>query len=277
MRTPIRPRMVSDESGFTIAEMLCALAMMLVIAAAVLTTLEGFTSNAARQTRITDANDHVRKTMDRIVSDLRQAATIEVAGPNDLVYTVTESATSTRRERVCVSSSGRLWRTSVSYATAPTTPIAAGTTCPTAGSATGQIANLESANTSANPVFTYDSATPASVRSVGLTVALKAGDVRRPYTSTLRASTFVRARSETAPAIDASNITTSCNDSGQPTLTLSSSVGGLSVSYTDVDGNALGTQAAGSGLLLADDGVVIANVTGSSGLVTQIVKVLECP
>ena len=65
---------------------------------------------------MTDANDQVRKTMDRIVADLRQAATIEVAGSSDLVYTVTDSATATRRERICVDTAKQLWRSSVTTA-----------------------------------------------------------------------------------------------------------------------------------------------------------------
>lgn len=273
---PRTPRLL-DESGFTIVELLSAMALLLVVMVALLATLDGFSSNAARQTRITDANDHVRKTMDRVVSDVRQAATIEVADPNDLVYTVIESATGTRRERVCLSSSGRLWRQTILTTNAAATAMSTGNACPTGAGTASRLATLQSGNSATNPLFSYDSLVPDDVRSIGLTLALSSGNARRPFTSTLRASTFVRARGETAPAINPGDIGATCNDAGQPTLTLSSSVGPLSVSYTDVDRNALGTASAGSGLQLSGDGTIIANVTGSGGVVSQLVKVIECP
>jgi type II secretory pathway pseudopilin PulG len=265
-----------QESGFTTVELLTALAMLLVVLVAVLVTLDGFTANAGRQTRITDANDHVRKTMDRVVADLRQAATVEVAEPNDLVYTVVESGTQTRRERICLSSGGRLWRQSFLTTNAAATAMSSGNTCPTGAGTSSQIANLQSGNSATDPLFSY-ARTGTTVRSVGLTFSLQSGEARRPVSSTLRASTFVRAQAETAPPINAGDISTTCDDTGQPTLTLSSSVGALNVSYTDMDGNALGSTSAGSALELSSDGTIIANITGSSGIVSQLVKVLECP
>src|SRR5204863_8072012 len=193
----------------------------LIVLLATLTTLDTFSRNASQQTRVTDANDQVRSVMDRIVSDLRQAATIEVAGASDLVYTVTDSATATRRERICLDASNYMWRSTVTTAT-PASPMAAGRPCPITGSGAFKVTPLKSANTSSNPMFRYDSATASSVRSVGLTVALDAGNGGRTDTSMLRASTFVRSQSEAGSPIDDDDLTTTCSDTGQPTLTLSS-------------------------------------------------------
>lgn len=269
-------RQPDAEAGFTLVELVVAMAISFLVLAAILTTLDTFSRNAARQTRVTDANDQVRGVIDRIVSDLRQAATIEVARRNNLVYTVTDSATQTRRERICRDSSGRLWRLSVVFF-APPAPMAAGTACPGSASAT-LITQLTSANSSSNPMFRYDSSTPGSVRSVGITIALDAGNVGRADVSTLRASAFVRARSEGAPPVDADDLTVACDTAGRPTLTLSSSVGhALDVQYTDVSGNALGTAEPGSHLTLSGvSGTIIANVTSSAGLVSQLVKVISC-
>ena len=73
--------------------------MSIVILFGVLTTLDNFSHNASRQTRVTDANEQARRAMDRVVTDLRQAATITWADANDLVYTVQASDTTTRYER----------------------------------------------------------------------------------------------------------------------------------------------------------------------------------
>ncbi|MEA2219610.1 MAG: hypothetical protein QOJ35_2236 [Solirubrobacteraceae bacterium] len=274
MSAPIHSRTLRDDAGFTMVEVVVAMGLSVIVLFAILTTLDTFSSHSARQTRVTDANSQVRAAMDRVVTDLRQAATVEVAGANDLVYTVVDSATQVRRERICLDGAGVLWRSSVTTATPPAVPIAAGTACPTAGSGAFMISNLISVNSVSNPIFRYDSATPSSVRSVGVTIALNAGNVRNNDVSTLRASTFVRSRAETAPPVD---IGTSCNSSGQPTLTLSSSVGGLSVNYTDIDGNSLGSANAGSGVLLTGGGgTVIANISSTTGIVSQIVKVIAC-
>jgi Tfp pilus assembly protein PilW len=268
--------LLRDESGVTLVELMTAMVLGLVVMFAVLTTLENFSSSTARQTRVSDANDQVRNVMDRVVSDLRQARTIEVAGANDLVYTVTDSATQTRRERICLDASGWLWRSSVKTASPPVTPIAAATACPTAGSGAFHVTELRSSNTVSNPIFSYDSAATANVRSVGMTFSLNAGNAREHDTSTLRASAFVRSRAETAPPIEDDDISTVCGSSG-PQLTLSPSVGALSVAYTDVDGVVLGRTSDGSAVQLPlGAGKVLATVTTAGGGVTCLLKDLAC-
>jgi len=264
------------DAGFTLVELLAAMAISVIVLLATLTTLDTFSRNASQQTRVTDANDQVRSVMDRIVADLRQAATIEVAGATDLVYTVTESAAATRRERICVDAGKNLWRSSVTTPSAGS-PTAAGTACPTGGAL--KVTPLQSANSTANPMFRYDSTTASNVRSVGLTISVDAGNGGRTDVSTLRASTFVRSKGETAAPIDDDDLTTTCNDSGQPTLTLASGVGPLSVTYTDLDGNNLGSADAGSSLTLTGAGnTVIANITstGGAGIVSQLVREISC-
>lgn len=270
-------RRLRDEAGFTLIEILAAMVLTVIVLFGILSVLDNFTSNAARQTRITDANEQVRVAMDRIVSDLRQARTVEVAGATDLVYTVTDSATAVRRERICVDGQSRLWRSSVTTATAPSTPIASGTTCPTAGSGAGLVTEMKSANSASNPMFTYDTSTPANVRNIGLTFALNAGTRNHTDISTLRASAFVRAQSETALPADEDDIITTCTNSGIPTLTLSAGVGPLTVTYTDIDGNALGGSAAGGSTTLpSGETSVVATITATSGAITQLVKTIAC-
>jgi len=269
-------RKLGDESGFTLIELLVAMSLSLVVGLILFGTFDTFNSNASRQTRVNDANDEVRTAMDRVVSDVRQTRTIEVADANDFVYTVTDSATQTRRERICLDGAGGLWRASVKTASPPTVPIPSGSACPIPGSGAIKIADLVSANSATNPLFRYDSATPANVRSVGLTFALNADNPRRTDTSTLRASAFIRARRETAPPVTDSDISTVCGGSG-PLLTLSTGVGSLTVSYRDIDGNALGSAAAGASVqLTAGTTKVVANVSGSTGSITQLVKTLAC-
>ena len=276
MTTPTDSSTRHPEAGFTLVELLTAMGISVLVLLATLTTLDTFSSNASRQTRVTDANEQVRSVVDRVVADLRQAATIEVADPNDLVYTVIDSASKIRRERLCVDASQQLWRVSKTTGTPSSSPFSSGTPCPSSGSAV-KVTKLKSVNSASNPMFRYDSATASAVRSIGVTVSLDAGNGGRTDVSTLRASTFVRSKTETAAAVGDDDLTTTCNSSGQPTLTLSSSVGPLTVNYTDIDGHSLGSASAGASLLLTGaSNTVIANITSSSGLISQIVKVLAC-
>jgi prepilin-type N-terminal cleavage/methylation domain-containing protein len=279
-RTPHSPSTLVREDGFTLIELLVAMLMSTIVLLGILNTLDMFSVNASRQTRVSDANDQVRKAMDRIVSDLRQAATIQVAESDDLLYTVAESATVTRSERICLDTSNRLWRTSTTTAQ-NASAITGGGQCPLPSSGGVKITPLAAANTASNPLFRYDSAAAASVRSVGITVALNAGNGGRTDVSTLRASTFVRAKSETAAPVTGANISTACNSSSAvPTLTLSSTVGSATVKYTDTEGNVLGSGSAGSAVTLSSATptatTVIAYVTTSTGLISQLVKTLEC-
>jgi type II secretory pathway pseudopilin PulG len=264
-----------DESGFTLVELLVAMTTTILVLFGVLTTLDHFSTSAAQQTRITEANDQVRNAIDRVVGDLRQAATITYAAADDLVYSVKDGAAATRYERICVDSANHLWRLS------RTSAITGGVACPTAGSS--QISSLAVANAASTPLFAYDNnATPGQVRSVSLTVSLNAGNSGRTDVSTLRASTFVRAKSETALGVTDGSITTTCNNTSHvPTLNLSTSVGTATVQYTDTEGNSLGSGSAGTNVTLSSATptatTVIANITSSTGLVSQLVKILECP
>lgn len=157
-----------NESGFTLVELLVAMTLALIVLFGVLDVFDGFSSNAARQTRVTDANEHVRAAMDRIVSDLRHSRALEVADPNDLVYTVTDSATATRRERICLDSAGHLWRSSVTTTSPPDTPIASGTACPTPSSGAFMIAPMRSANTASNPSSATTLRLPRTCATSGL-------------------------------------------------------------------------------------------------------------
>jgi hypothetical protein len=176
-------------------------------------------------------------------------------------------------------SAGNVWRSSVTTATAPAPAIASGTACPTTGVGAYKISKLRSANTGTNPIFSYEAgATPSTVRSVGVTLALYTGAVDHADVTTLRASAFVRAKAETAPTFSTPPISVVCSNSGVPTLTLVGTASPLTVTYTDVDGNELGHANAGSSLQLtgAGNSTIVANLTSGSGIVSQIVKTLAC-
>ena len=277
MTGPIAPRL-RDEAGFTLIEIAIAMMISVILLFGILNTFDSFSRNASRQTKITNANEHVRVAMDRIVSDLRQASEIEVADANDLVYNVKDGAAAYRRERICLATNGYVWRSSVTTTGPPASSLGSGQSCPLPSTNPAPIADLVSVNSASNPIFTYNSASPADVSIVGLTFALNAGNRDSDDVSTLRAGAFVRARSETAiPNLDGDDISALCASDGTPTLTLAAGLGPLTVSYTDIDGDSLGSSAAGEGVVMpSGTSTVVATVTSSSGLVSTLVKTLAC-
>ncbi|MCW3011944.1 MAG: hypothetical protein JWO90_2348 [Solirubrobacterales bacterium] len=265
----------ANEDGFTLIELLVAMVLSLIVLFAVLTAFDVFSSNAAQQTHATAANERARATMDRTVDDLRHAATIRTASPTDLVYSVTE-ATGTRTQRLCVGADAVLYSSTSTSAT--TTGTACGTT--ESGWTQGKVADLPAGTTTA---FTFDgaatSATPATVRSVGITLDVDAGRGGRTASSTLRASATVR-RSAGQLAVGDGDIRADCNTSGA-LLTLDvagiGAAGPLNVTYTSTGGVQLGVGNGDSPVQISA-GItgVLATITDAAGVTNTVQKVVEC-
>ncbi len=266
---PATPHRLRGEDGFTLVELLVAMAICVIVLLATLQSLDAFTSNATEQTRVTDANDQVRTAMDRTVADLRGASSILRASATDLVYAVPETATTNRIERLCVATD--LYASS---SITSGTPAAPGAACNTAT----KLAILKSTTSTA---FTYDgaasSATPATVKNVGLTFSLDAAVTGKTRTSTLKASA-ARRSAGTLPITDA-DLNTVCNGSGA-LLSLSAglgSLGTLNVTYTTAGGLYLGASANTTPVQIAA-GVttVLAKVTDALGVTNTISKDVTC-
>lgn len=256
------------EAGFTLVEMLVAITLSMVVLLATLQSFDLFTSNAAHQTRVTDANDQVRSTMDRVVRDLRGASAIVRAESTDLVYHVPEPA-GVRMERLCVSSDHLYGKRTLAATDpgAPTEDCSSGT----------RLATLKS---TASTAFTYDGAasstTPALVKNVGLTFSLDASGGGRTGRSTLLASA-ARRSAGTLPLTEP-DVADKCNDLGA-LLTVSAdipSTGPLTVTYTDADGIAVGTPDGGRRQIPKEVRKVVVRVTDATGATNAIAKDVEC-
>ena len=254
------------DDGFTLVELLVGITISLIVMLATLTSLDAFSSNASRQTRVTDANGQVRTIMDRAVSDLRGASLILTAQATDLAYAVPVSETTARVERLCLSGNELYGDSDVTAPTAPSSACNTGT----------KIATLKSTQTA----FTYDGATssaaPALVKNVGLTLSLNSSADGTSGSSTLKASA-ARRSAGTLPITD-DDIDTSC-DGTTPMLTLATEIAGfdaLSVVYA-WDGGVSGTIAGGTAWAVPE-GVtnLVATVTDAAGVTNIIERDVEC-
>ncbi len=259
----------AGEEGFTLVELLIAITISLVVLLATLQSFDVFTSNAAQQTRSTDANDQVRRTMERVVNDLRGASTIVEAAPTELVYRVPDKL-GHRTERLCLDANYLYGSSSVTA----TVPAAA----PTALCSTGtRLATLKSTSTTA---FTYDgaasSATPKLVKNVGLTFSLDASGGGRTASSTLRAS--AARRSATGLPITEDDLIPKCTTLGT-FLSLSAevpNVGEMSVTYMTDGGIAIGTPVTGGVVIPEGITKLVATITDAAGVTKVIRKEVEC-
>ena len=258
-----------NEDGFTLVELLVGISLSLIVLLATLQSFDMFTSNTAHQMRVTDANEQVRRTMERTVNDLRGASVILRATATDLVYAV-PATTGTRVERLCVMSD-HLHGSRTTTAGAPTAPA-------TACSAGTKLATLKSTT---NTAFAYDGAststTPALVKNVGLTFSLDAGGGGKTGSSTLRAS--AARRSAGAMLLTDDDVGTTCNDTGA-LLSLSASIPGattpVTVTYSTESGVAIGTPVTGGVQIPKTITRVVAKVTDAVGVTNTITKDIEC-
>lgn len=257
------------DEGFTLVELLVGITVSLIVLLATLTSLDAFSSNAAHQTRVTDANSQVRQVMDSTVTDLRGASLILKAQATDLAYAVPVSSTATRVERLCVAAN-ELYGSSTPDDATPVAPTAA---C----SAGTKIATLKSTSATG---FTYDgatsAATPGTVKNVGLTFGLNVTQAGQTATSTLRASAARRAAGRLPVTSD--DLNGQCNAAGA-LLTLGASVGEfgpVTVTYANDGGIAIGTPVTGG--IQIPEGItrVVATITDALGATNTIEKDIEC-
>jgi len=108
-----------EQDGFTLPELLTAMTLFLLILGATLTTFDGFVTRTSASTKLNDAADQARTTMERMARQMRNLASpttasvksIERAAADELVFQTVDPAK--RRVRYCLDSSNaaksRLW------------------------------------------------------------------------------------------------------------------------------------------------------------------------
>jgi type II secretory pathway pseudopilin PulG len=211
-----------DEGGFTVVELLAAMAIMVIILGATLTALD----TSARTTQATaaqnDAQDALHTAVDGISRELRSAASpglqatpVVRAQGNDLVFLAVDPVAAgsgsnpagLRRVRLCLDDTqpdrARLVRQVQSWSTAtpPALPGASG--CPDSayGASTVLVDRLvNDSGGRSRPVFSYDSADPASVQTVNLELFGDADTATGPGESRLATAIFLRNENRTPTA-----------------------------------------------------------------------------
>jgi prepilin-type N-terminal cleavage/methylation domain-containing protein len=162
---------MSDESGFTLVELLISAALMTVILLATLSVTDAFQRHSVEARVRLDSRDDVRTATDRIAKRIRPVieapnGMVELAGATDLVYQVVggtapggtdTNKNGAQRLRYCLNTTdGKVYRQQTTWTGAapalPTQPQP----CPSTAYATTGTVLAQAVSNGARPLFTYD-------------------------------------------------------------------------------------------------------------------------
>ena len=205
-------RLVREEGGFTLVELMLVSVLMIVVMGATLAALTGVERTSATNVRQNDNQDQVRTAMDTLSRELRNLASptdelphaVERATAGDIIFQSvartkpagSANARNTQRVRYCLEAdANRLWRQEQRWAggTAPAMPTAAG--CPAApapGSWDNKAVAAEKVVNGARPAFAYNAAQLNSITEIRASLFADATPGRPPGEVELETSVFLR-------------------------------------------------------------------------------------
>jgi prepilin-type N-terminal cleavage/methylation domain-containing protein len=199
-------RLVREESGFSLVELLVVISLSGIVMGATLTTFTQFEQTNVVHQRQTDSQEQVRTGLAGVARELRNLASptnerpeaIERNHPNDVVFQSVTNAT-VRRVRYCLDTVGkRLWR-QLQLAPLSALPSAA---CPDASSGWSS-ARVVAANVvnGARPVFDYNSTSRTAITEVGTTLWVDVNPGAPPLETSLQTSVFLRNQNRSPVAV----------------------------------------------------------------------------
>jgi type II secretory pathway component PulJ len=204
-------RLIRDESGFTLVELLVTCVLMLVVLGATLTALESFQSNAETNVRQNDSQDEARRATDLLARDLRNLASptdeeplaIKRAEAQDLiVQSVAEvrpagslNQRNTQYVRYCYDAAEReVVRQRLTWTTHEDPPFPTATECSAAGGGGWPITDAAAQDVvnDGRPLFTYNATDPFRITEIHTSLYVDVNPGRRPRETSLFTTVFLR-------------------------------------------------------------------------------------
>lgn len=282
-------RRLREEDGFTLMELLASMAVLVLVLAAVLGAFEAFSTQTQANTKLTSAQDTVRREVDAMTRMARNATPVgaqldaitrpaTASSVNDVIFGTygVDNSTTPRFVRYCVNTITRsLWREQ----SPNTTGADPGGACPSAGAWTrSRILNGTVANTATTPAFTVD----AARRAIGIDLRIDGGATSGSRPVVLRSAAYLRSASGRAPNLAASDIIVTCSTNattGKKTALLSLGAGiGAAQQVTAeyvVNGVLAGSSSAVK--IAADSAVTVGvTITNALGLKQLLTRTVTC-
>ena len=198
-------RLVREESGVTVVELLVATSLLAIVLTATFRPLTAYERTASQNRAQNEAQGRARVTLDRMARELRNVAGltqfIDKATATDLVYqtvdpTTGPSGTNTtglRRVRYCLQSSAlRIWRQTQTWTTSSPPAVASTTSCPDSAWTTQEVAADQVTN-GTRAVFTYNDNTDlTNISLIHADIYIDVSQTQRPPESLLSSSSYLR-------------------------------------------------------------------------------------
>lgn len=201
-------RLMREESGFTLIEVLLVSAILSVVLGATLVVIEQFHSTSARNQRLNDQQDAIRNAVDLMTREMRNLASptneepdaVHRNRPQDLIFMSVAgqkpagslNVRNARHVRYCLSS-GTLYRQELTWTTAVAPAFPSGSACPATGWGSTRVMARAVTNDT-RPVFTYNAPEGQTdlVTEVGISLFIDADPGRSPKEVALQSAAFLR-------------------------------------------------------------------------------------
>jgi hypothetical protein len=202
-------RLVRDESGFSLTEVLVTSLMLVVVLGAVLGAFESFASSTERNRRLNDVQDSIRVSVDAFTRELRNLASptnelpqaIQRKTATDLVWLSVSgnkpngsaNARNTRMVRYCLKAGSRaqVWRQELTWVSVGAPTLPADTTCPGTGWTSNRLM-ADYVTNGARPIFSYNATAPTSVTEIGVSLFVDSDPGHSPKEVALQSAVFLR-------------------------------------------------------------------------------------
>jgi len=281
-------RLIREDSGVTLVELLVATSMLVIILTAALRPLNAFERTATQNKLQNEAQGRARGTIDRLARELRnvsgQSQFIERATATDLVFQTVDPLTAPsgtnsinlERVRYCLDSTAqRLWRQTQTWTTATLPALPSTATCPDSAWST-QTITAEKVTNGSRAVFTYNNTTLTDITLIHTDIYIDVSPTLRPPESLL--SDGVSLRNQNKAPIAAFSATPTANRHMVLNGSTSSDPEGGALSYAWFDGSTqIGTGQTCDCVALGTGNrsikLIVTDQSGITDSITQTVKI----
>jgi type II secretory pathway pseudopilin PulG len=281
-------RLIRENSGVTLVELLVATSMLVIILTAALRPLNAFERTATQNKLQNEAQGRARGTIDRLARELRnvsgQSQFIERATATDLVFQTVDPLTAPsgtnsinlERVRYCLDSTAqRLWRQTQTWTTATLPALPSTATCPDSAWST-QTITAEKVTNGSRAVFTYNNTTLTDITLIHTDIYIDVSPTLRPPESLL--SDGVSLRNQNKAPIAAFSATPTAHRHMVLNGSTSSDPEGGALSYAWFDGSTqIGTGQTCDCVALGTGNrsikLIVTDQSGITDSITQTVKI----
>lgn len=197
-------RLVREESGLTLVELLVAATLLVVVLTATVRPLNAYERTASQNRAQNDAQARARITLDRMERELRniagQTQFVEKGGASDLVFQTVDplsapsgtNSINVERVRYCLNTTTQfLWRQTQTWTTSTPPAVPSTTSCPDSAWTT-QAITADQVTNGTRAVFSYNNTDLTAITLIHTDLYIDVSPTLRPPESVLSSGVYLR-------------------------------------------------------------------------------------